>query len=156
MATLNKQTCPTCGQSTNEREIALFSGMIPPLLRVLQWCEQHNTNEFEYKNIKHLFGTDNNVHTRFHDWIHFGGILYKRDVDGKTKGHYGMNMERARSFFAGRLSIVTRVWKNPLTGEYRKDEDSYRILHQIPHVSAFLNENMDYIVRYQDAQSKLF
>lgn len=140
MSTLHKQSCPTCGQSVNEREIGLFKGMVVSLYDIWQWCEEKNRHEFTRKEIKHLLKSDNQI-ARFGDWVMFGGLVYKQG-----KGHYGLNMERTRDFFTGRSSIPTLIYKNPLTKELRKDR--YRYVGQIPSLNELLTENKEFIAKY--------
>ena len=113
MSTLQKQSCPTCGQSVNEREISLFKGVVVTLYEVWQWCEAKNVHEFSRKDIKHLIRSDGQI-ARFGDWVFFGGLVYKT-----SKAHYGLNIPRVRDFFAGQLRIPTSVFKNPMTDELR-------------------------------------
>ena len=142
MKTLNKQTCVTCGQSVNEREITLYSGMVSDLWKVLKWCEERNTYLFQRKDIKHLFRNENST-ARFGDWVNFGGLVFKSE-----KGHYGLNIERCRDFFAGSYQIPKSVYKNPLTKEITAGERVY--INQIQNLTAFLDENRQYIARYRE------
>jgi hypothetical protein len=144
MATLNKQSCPTCGQSVNEREIALFSGMVRSLLRIMLWCEKEGRYEFSRKEIKHLLKKDSEI-AHFGDWILFGGLVYR--PEGRGKGHYGINKQRAEDFFAGRTQIPTVIWKNPLNGELRPEK--YRTINEIPALTTFLDEAGEYVAKYR-------
>lgn len=157
MPTLNKQSCPTCGQSVNEREIALFRGMVDALWRVFKWCEEQHTHEFTRKDIRHLLG-DESSRAHFGDWILFGGLVYRRE---KKKGHYGINRPRLLDFYTGKLAIPTRIYKNPLTKELRFDDE--RLIHEIPQLKNFLDEHNEYIAVYKNpikkdpnGQTKLF
>src|SRR3990167_6152427 len=105
--TINKEVCPCCGQSINKRQIGLFKGMAEALWNVYCWCVERNRHEFERKEIKHLFRNEN-ITARFGDWVFFGGLVYKNG-----KGFYGLNMERCKEFFQGRLAIPTIVTKDP-------------------------------------------
>ncbi len=98
MPSVNKQTCPTCRQSVNERQITLFTGMVVALWKVYQFCDVRQTNTFARKEVKHLF-TDENMTARFADWLWFDPNLIRRD--GRKKGCYELNMTRAADFFAG-------------------------------------------------------
>lgn len=140
----NIKHCPMCGQSINERQIALFSGMVDALFRVWRWCEERNRHVFDRKDIKHLLADDNQI-ARFGDWIYFGGLVYKP----QGRGTYGLNMGRAREFFSGKLEIPTLVWKNPLTGELK--HESLRYIDEIPNIGEFLDANKMYIPSYRDA-----
>ncbi len=140
MPTINKQTCPTCGRAINQRVIVLFSGMVKSLFKVWQWCGEKGVHEFQRKEIKHLFKTENEV-ARFGDWVWFGGLIYKTG-----KGHYGFNIERTEKFFAGELEIPTKIYKDPLSGENEKAD--YRTIKGIPHLVDFLDENQEFIAKY--------
>jgi hypothetical protein len=142
MTTLHKQTCPTCGQSVNERQIALFKEMVDTLKEVYTWCREHGRHEFSRKDVKHLFRGES-VSARFGDWVFFGGLVYK-----EKKGSYGLNMERCYEFFTNRLSIPTLVLKNPLTDEVEKKE--WRTITGIPALSNFLDQNQEFIAKYGD------
>lgn len=137
---LHKQSCPTCGQSVNEREIGLFKGLVSTLFEVWKWCDERGVHEFSRKDIKHLIVGDNSI-ARFGDWVMFGGLVYKHG-----KGNYGLNMDRCREFFTGDLAIPTVIYKNPLTKELRKDRIRY--IQDIPYLQAFLAGNNEYIARY--------
>lgn len=140
MATVNKQACPTCGQSVNTREIGLYRGMVDALLEVFKWCETKGKHEFQRKEIKHLLKDDGQI-ARFGDWVMFGGLVYK-----EGKGHYGLNMERCRNFFAGKYDIPSAVFKDPLTGEITPGEK--KPINKIPKLTAFLNDNQEFIATY--------
>lgn len=140
MPAINKCECPTCGRSINKREIALFSGMVKALFKVWKWCQEKRVHEFQRKEIKHLFRTENEV-ARFGDWVWFGGLIYKHG-----KGRYGFNIERTKKFFAGELEIPIRIYKDPLSGEIEKAD--YRTIKGIPHLIEFLDENNEYIAQY--------
>ena len=109
MKVINKQSCPTCGQSINEREIALFSQMVDALWAVVKWCVANQTDNFTRKDIKHLLETDVQV-ARFGDWRFFGDLMEK---DGR--GHYRLNKESVVRFFSGDTEIPIKVMKDPIT-----------------------------------------
>ena len=155
MSSIQKHTCPTCGQSVNERSISLFDGMVETLWNVFQWCERKQVHEFVKKDVKHLITSDV-VSANFAYWRWFGGLAYNPD---DVQGHYGLNMERCREFFANRLKIPTRLWKNPLMPEgerVKPDPDSYATCDNIPNLFEFLDRNKNYIARYREPQGSLF
>jgi len=143
---INKKCCPTCGQTINEREIVLFSGMVEALWIVFRRCEDRGKYTFTRKEIKHLLSGDNQ-RARFGDWIMFGGIVYR---PGGIRGHYGIDREKAIKFFANELQIPTRIWKNPVTKETTKED--YKYLEEIKNISSFLDSNREFIVEYRDPQ----
>ena len=98
-----KNRCPTCGHAIDKREIALFSGLVEALWRVLKWCEEKQRHEFSRKEIEHLI-PGGSEKARFGDLVLFGGLVYKN-----KKARYGLNMERCDEFFSGRMSIPTVI-----------------------------------------------
>lgn len=145
----NKQSCPRCGQSVNERQITLFVGMVEGLWKVFKYCEAKGSYTFKKKDIKHLLGDV--VSANFAYWRWFGGLAYNPDG---IAGHYGLNEQRCRDFFAGKLQIPTVLWKNPLSDGIRRED--YRYIQAIPNLSEFLDENEQYIAVYRDPQGALF
>ena len=141
-----KNRCPHCGQVIDKREIALYKGLVEALAEVYKWNREKGVHEFKMRDIRHLIGQVN--YARFGDWVFFGGLVYKNE-----KAHYGLNMERCREFFAGRSTIPTRVWKDPMTGEIEKCD--YRTVRDIPGVVEFLNEKGLYEAKYTAAQLSL-
>lgn len=142
MNVVNKQSCPTCGQSVNEREIALFSSMVQTLIRVWYWCKENRVHEFQRKDIKHIFNGDENVIAHWGDWVFFGGLVYKP----AGKGTWGLNMERCSNFISGKLAIPTKAYKNPLEKTVRYSDERY--INEIPHISNFLDKSKQYVVKY--------
>lgn len=147
MTTINKKycICPNCNHShtISEREIGLYKGMIESLWRVVLWCEQKVQHEFEMSDIKHLLGK--NEYARFGDWVHFGGLVYKRG-----KANYGLNLPRCHEFFAGKRPIPQSVYKNPVTREFLQGR--LVTVREIPSLVKFLDENRQYIATYRDPQ----
>lgn len=142
MTVINKQSCPTCGRSINEREIALYTGMVKALIRIFYWCQQNNRHEFDRKDIKHLFrGVDNEI-ARWGDWVFFGGLVYKPE----GKGSWGLNIGRCRAFINGSIQIPTKAYKNPITNEIRKDDMRY--ISEVKNLKEFMDENMQYVAKY--------
>lgn len=111
------------------------------LWEVYKWAIEHGVHEFERKDIKHLFKNENDS-ARFGDWVMFGGLVYKH-----KKAHYGLNMERCDEFFKGKYQIPTVIWKNPVTGELRKED--YRFIEGIPSIMKYLDTDRSYITRYR-------
>lgn len=126
------------------REIAIFSSLIKALYRVWVVCNEKGVYTFTRKEVKELFGNNENVTARFGDLILFGGILYHPDGQ---KGEYGFNIERAKLFFTGKMAIPTRALKNPITKEITFMDE--RTINQIKNLSTFLDENREYIARYE-------
>lgn len=135
--------CPNCGVGHNkaERQIALYRGMAIALWKVYLLCKDTGVHEFSRKDVKHLFVSENET-ARFGDWVMFGGLVYKL-----KKGRYGLNMERCEKFFNNTYSIPTILWKNPITGEVRKEE--YQTVKRIPSLLKYLNEQHAYVVNYK-------
>lgn len=147
MKTEGKQTCPTCGQSVNKREIIFYSGMVKILFKILRWCEEKGVHEFRRRDIAHLL-EGHSENARFSDLILFGGMVYRPDGERKG-GYYGMNIGRVRDFLAGKYEVPTVILKDPLTGTLEMTEP--RNVHQIPNLTEFLDENQQYIASYAGA-----
>jgi hypothetical protein len=150
MPAVNKQSCPVCHQSVNERQITLFTDLIKALWKVFLWCEKESRSEFRRKEVKHLF-TNENQSARFGDLILFGKLIKRQ---GSKKGHYAIDFELADKFFSGRLQIPSVVWHNPLTNEYRSENLLY--VHEIKKLNSFLDEDSEFVARYRGMQRDLF
>ena len=144
MTTINKECCPTCGRSVNMREIAIFSSLVSAIFRVWMVCNEKGQYTFTRKEVKTIIGGSDSIIARFGDMVLFGGILYH--PDGK-KGEYGFNIERAKMFFTGKMAIPTKALKHPITGEITFSDE--RTIDKIRNLSSFLDENREYIARYE-------
>lgn len=148
MGTINKKTCPCCGQTINNREVTLYSGMVKALLRVYYWCKQNGRHEFTRKEIKVLFkGVDNEI-ARWGDWILFGnGMVYRPE---NRRGSWGLNLDLVREFILKNRMIPTRVVIDRESGEVYKYD--YKTIDKIPNLKQFLDEAGEYIVKYIDSE----
>ncbi len=139
--TRGKEACPHCGQSINERNIALTKAMVRSLEAVLRWCDEKNVHEFRRRDVKHLFRSETETAT-FGNWVYFGGIFYKHGM-----GNWGINKERARAFLAGQLSITLSIWYNPLTHETEVERAG--TIDRVPGIAAFLDKEGDFLAEYR-------
>jgi len=150
MASEEKQSCPTCGQSVNIREIVLFSGMVRALVKVYAWAREKDVHEFTRKDIKHLF-TNENETARFGDWILFGGLVYR--PLGAQRGCYGLNFDRVEDFLSGRTQIPTTILKDPLKGTHEPTD--YRHIKDIKNLSDLLTHGEFVAVYRHNEQARL-
>lgn len=141
MTTINKEVCPCCGQTINNRKIVLYRGMVESLKDIYVWCRKNNRHEFTRKEIKHALKTDGQI-ARFGDWVYFGGLMYKGE-----KGMWGMNIERSEQFLNGKLAIPTVITKNAITKEII-DRQEMKVLWQIKGLSQLLDKDGSYISEY--------
>lgn len=140
------EPCPHCGQNIAEREIAIYRGLVLALWRVYNFVKERGEGyRFKRKEVKHLFNSESNT-ARFGDWIYFGGLVFKDE-----KAAYGLNLERCQQFFMGSYKIPLRVWKNPVTGQIRKNETEFVRIDMIPKLRELLNEEGLYEWRYRTA-----
>lgn len=108
--------CPYCNSNIKDRFATLHKGLIDALYQVYCWCGKNRKHEFHTKEVKHLFG--HTEYARFGDFVRFGGIIYKPKVNGKSqKALYGINMLRAKEFFAGTREIPVQITLDQITGE---------------------------------------
>ena len=135
-----KCACPTCGHALNARRITIIKTMVLSLRSVYTWCIENNRHEFKRSEVSHLFKVEAET-THFGDWIHFGGLLYKRE-----QGEWGMNMERTKEFLEGRLAINTVCVIQPINKATRLSDP--RIVTHIKGISDFLDSDGRFIPEY--------
>lgn len=123
--------CPLCGQNVKDRVETIYQSLIDDLYKVYRWCGEHQRHEFDMKDIRHLLGQIN--YTRFGNLARYGGIVYKH---GKAK--YGINMARAKEFFAGTRKIPVQITINQLTNEII--ESHYVDIHHFPQLHELLTK----------------
>jgi hypothetical protein len=149
MPSINKKTCPTCGQTVNEQKITFASYQAYTIKKIHQWCKGVGRHEFQKKEIKHLINDVESANLAYLKWF---GLLYR--PEGAPHGTWGINLTRVEDFLAGRHPVYTVIWKNPLTGQLSFEDQRY--IHEIPHLKTFLDENDNYIAEYREPQTKLF
>lgn len=108
--------CPFCNSCISDRKVSLYKELVDALYRVYCWLGQKRKHDFEMKEIRHLLGR--NEYARFGDLVRFGGLIYKPKLYGKTKkAYYGLNMARAKEFFAGNRTIPIQITLDQITNE---------------------------------------
>ncbi len=133
--------CPLCNGTVSDLPISIYAELAAQLYVVYRWCGEHQRHQFQMKDIRHLL--DKNGYTRFASLIRCSnGILYRPgDEDGENlpKGHYGINMGRARAFFRRERTIHLSIMVNQITGEKTVVRDVY--VDQIPPLKAMLDKD---------------
>lgn len=133
--------CPYCNGSIKDRKVALYKALIDSLYKIYCWCGKNKRHEFETKDIRQFLGKIE--YTRFGDLVRFGGLVYKPKVDGHSKkALYGINMARAKEFFAGTRDIPLQITLDQITGEII-DEVRCKV-SDFPELSLYLKENGAY------------
>lgn len=125
--------CPICRAKISDRTVSLYSGLMDALYRVYCWCGEKRKHEFETKEIKYLLGK--NEYARFGDLVRFGGVVYKPE---EGKAHFGLNMQRARSFFQGEYKIPVQIVLNQITNQIV--EATYVSVKDFPELYELLNK----------------
>jgi len=130
--------CPTCGHNIKDRKVTLYKELISALYEIYKWCGEKEVHEFETKDIKHLLSKNN--YARFGDLVRFGGVVYKpKDEHGKSrKALFGLNMKRAKEFFAGKRDIPIQITLNQITNEIV--ESHYVTVRDFPKLIELLDE----------------
>lgn len=123
--------CPLCGQNVQDRTVTVYQSLIDDLYTVYKWCGERQRHEFAMKDIRHILGQVN--YTRFGDLVRFGGIVYKLG-----KAQYGINMARAKEFFAGQRQIPVQITLNQLTNEII--DSQYVDVHHFPKLTELLTK----------------
>lgn len=144
METRNKQSCPTCGHAVNRYKMRLMKEMVESLRAVYMWCGEKRRHEFTRKEISHLLKSETQT-TNFGQWVYFGGILYKH-----SKGHWGMNMKRAKAFLHGVSAINTVAWKDPLSKEVELSDP--KTIREIKGIAEFLNDEFMFVPEYEASE----
>lgn len=129
--------CPCCKRNVKDRKISLYKGIIDSLYRVYCWLGENRRHEFEMRDIRHLLGKSE--YTRFGNLVRFGGVIYRPGRDEKRRGYYGMNMMRAKEFFAGNRTIPIQITLNQVTDEIVEQIDCY--YHEFPSLLSFIKEH---------------
>lgn len=127
--------CPICNSNIKDRTILIYKELLTSLYKIYCWCGEKNIHEFDMKDVKHLLSK--NDYARFGDLIRFGGIVY-RPESLKTKGMYGINMERARNFYSGSYRIPIQITLNQITNEVI--DSHYITVNEVPSLKEFITE----------------
>lgn len=138
--------CPCCNGNIEDRKISLYKELVNSLYKVYVWLGERRIHEFEMKDIKHLLGK--NEYARFGDLVRFGGVVYRPKEDGNSrKAFYGMNMARAKEFFAGTRTIPVQITLNQITNEIVSQVDCY--YDEFPSLVDYLKQHglFDYELR---------
>ena len=132
------KNCPVCGQNVADRKVTLYRELIEALYEIYKWCGKNKRHEFSTKEIRHLLSRNN--YARFGDLIRFGGIVYKpKNAAGETsKAHFGINMARAKEFFAGAREIPVQITLNQITNEII--EAKYVKINDFPKLNELLTK----------------
>lgn len=129
--------CPFCNSNIKDRKVALYKELIDALYGVYCYLGRKRKHDFEMKEIKHLLGK--NEYARFGDLVRFGGLIYKPKLYGKTrKAYYGLNMQRAREFFAGSRTIPVQITLDQITNEIVDETPCY--ITEFPRLKSILNK----------------
>jgi len=132
------ERCPYCAGSIKDRKVAVYRGLIRALYDVYRWCGVNRRHEFKTREIKHLLGK--NEYNRFGDLVRFGGIVYKPKEDGESeKALFGINMARAKEFFAGKRDIPLQIVLDQISGEILSEVRGY--VGDFPELSSFIGKN---------------
>jgi hypothetical protein len=108
--------CPLCNHNIEDRKIAIYEELVTQLYRIYCWCGKNRKHEFSMTDVRQFL--DHNGYNRFNDLIQCSnGILYRPDKNVK-RGHYGMNMARAKEFFHGSRTVHLQISMNQITGKW--------------------------------------
>lgn len=130
--------CPFCNGCITDRKVALYKELIDALYRVYCFLGKKRKHDFEMKEIRHLLGR--NEYARFGDLVRFGGLIYKPKLFGKSKkAYYGLNMARAKEFFAGTRTIPVQITLNQITNEIVDEVPCY--VKDFPNLATLLRKD---------------
>jgi hypothetical protein len=143
MANENIRVCPTCGQSVNLREWALFQGMVEALWDVYEWCIENHTDTFKKSDVKAILDRHGSVGSVFHNWCFLCKALRRL-----KRGTYTLDLMACREFFNGTRSVWTVMLTDPLTGEVTTSDR--RKVYEIGTLTKFLDDDGNYVAQYKD------
>lgn len=145
------ERCKECGHIVENRVLRLNQTLVTALYRVWKWCGEKGVHEFDRKEVRHLFTTETMVAT-FGDLQYFGGILYR--PDGKGRGYWGINMERAAKFFSDAYAVNSRIVLDRITNAVI-DRQEPLFMRQVPRLTKFLDSEFRYVPEYQPEVIKI-
>lgn len=141
--------CQACGyvhkEAMAQRTIHFSKTLAFALRNVYKWCREKEVHEFHIRDVRDLM--DKTAYTKFSDLVHLGGMVYRPEREDGSRGWYGINVQRAGSFFAGKYKVPKRVFKDAKTGVYSPDGDDVTI-DLLPHMADLLDANLDYVPTY--------
>lgn len=105
MKTINREVCPHCGQTINERKVQLSSTLVDALWRVYMYSVRENKKRFLREEIKHLFTGNETVTANFAYWKWFSS----KGITGK-KGEYILDWDVLDRFFSGKATVPSEIW----------------------------------------------
>lgn len=145
MPSVNREVCPHCHQTINEREVVLNKHMVSALKAVYDHCIATGRHEFRRREID-PFIPKGTAYANFGYWKWLGnGMVYS--PPGKKKGYWGFNLERVEKFFGGEWQVVTKAWKSPMKDGITPIMVAY--IEGIPDLKTFLDENEEFIAKYR-------
>ena len=154
MPSVNKIVChgqlPNgCGQTINMREEVLTRGYVTALFHVMKWCIEKNRHEFTKQDIMHYL-PKGGVVENFHK-LRWFGLLYNPDA---INGHYGMNIDRVKRFFAGEEEVIIKILVNPLSKDSGGGHEVIErgTIDKVPNIRKFQDEFGNLIVQYRTPQ----
>lgn len=131
--------CPMCNAHIEDRTESIYAELIASLYRVMRWCETNERHEFKMTDIRHLLGQIN--YTRFGNLVHYGGVVYPiKNEDGKRmRGHFGLNIERAKEVFANQRAFPLAKTYDMITGECIAETCVF--VRELPSLKQFLDSD---------------
>lgn len=147
---IDKEVCPCCGQTINQRQIVMFTGLVEALYQVWKWCIKNKRyKDIKREEFKSVFKNENST-GRFGDWK----LFMPQYIYGK-KGRYNFDVIGIEKFFNGQIEIPTIIMKRGKSGEFIYK--NYKNINQIPNITEFLTRENDFIVKYSNNnQTSLF
>lgn len=140
MASVNKQSCPTCGQAVNPRKVSMGTHHVGALLKVGLWLKREHRSTAKMSEFKPLlshpqYSTFNEL-KHFMPWIVTGeAALYSFDLDA---------LERV---FAGDEKVCIEYEVDRI-GERKRTQTKFGTLRDAKHLKSFLDENNQYVAQY--------
>lgn len=137
--------CPCCQQKVSSvTESFNLTAHVETLYKLVKWCQEHNKNEFEMKEVRHLL--DHTQYANLNHMTKFAGIVYRpvNEKTGKphTSSHYGINLKRAWEFFRNERPAPVQIVRDRLGRNRKATTEKY--VRDFPALHQFLDSDGNY------------
>lgn len=141
MPSINKQTCPTCGQSANKRIVKYSRPHLTAMLKIWRWMKKTGRSSATTKELK--AGLTHVEYARLGEWKMFA----PEAVFGK-KGEWSLNMAVMDEIVKGNRRFNTVIEIDPLDRDRRFSVIESGTIRDAKNITEFLDQNEQFIAEY--------
>lgn len=140
MATINKQSCPTCGQSVNKKEENLNDVLVKALFTVVKYAQDRDMTEVKMKEIRPF------ISSQAYSRLSYLKKFLPEMVSG-SRGVYEFNFKYLNEFFAGKRKVCIQYLHDPLQQDITFTK--YGFIEDVKSMKEFLDNNEEYVAMYR-------